>query len=258
MRTVQAGIGLLALAAVAWLPAAPSAAADMVAITDRGEFFLFTDTLPQGGARRELIGAGGTLVGIDVRPADGQLYGVTSEGAIVLINPYTGVASFRAVVGVPLDRASAYVVDFNPVADRLRIVGSTGQNLRVNVDTGETAVDGRLPQGARVSAGAYSNSVRGATATRLYVFDAAAGAYALQNPPNDGRLQPILAAPGLVVAAADIASDGTRDVGYASTDNMLLKFDPATGHMRAAGAISLRTGALMGRVIDIAVLPPRN
>jgi len=33
-------------------------------------------------------------------------------------------------------------VDFNPVADRLRVMGSDGTNLRVNVEDGKAIVDG--------------------------------------------------------------------------------------------------------------------
>lgn len=35
-------------------------------------------------------------------------------------------------------------VDFNPVADRLRIIGSNGINLRANVDDGKVTKDGEL------------------------------------------------------------------------------------------------------------------
>jgi hypothetical protein len=36
---------------------------------------------------------------------------------------------------VPLD-GTFFGVDFNPTVDRLRVISDTGQNLRVNVDTG--------------------------------------------------------------------------------------------------------------------------
>ena len=35
-------------------------------------------------------------------------------------------------------------VDFNPAADRLRIIGSDGTNLRANVDDGKVTKDGQL------------------------------------------------------------------------------------------------------------------
>ena len=44
----------------------------------------------------------------------------------------------------PRPASGSFGVDFNPVADRLRIVSNTGQDLRANVDTGATTVDGAL------------------------------------------------------------------------------------------------------------------
>ena len=38
-------------------------------------------------------------------------------------------------------RHATFGVDFNPVPDRLRVVSNTGQNLRINVDTGATTTD---------------------------------------------------------------------------------------------------------------------
>ena len=47
----------------------PAAAADLVAITDRGEFLQFSSDNPRETIRRDLQGAGVPMVGIDVRPA---------------------------------------------------------------------------------------------------------------------------------------------------------------------------------------------
>ena len=74
-------------------------------------------------------------------------------------------------------------VDFNPVADRLRVITSDGTNLRINVDDGKATVDGALKfkdgdanagKTPKVVAGAYSNSLKGSqAATALYNIDAA-------------------------------------------------------------------------------------
>ena len=54
---------------------------------------------------------------------------------------------------------TAFGVDFNPMADRLRIVSDTEQNLRANVDTGATTTDATLNRGAfAVTAAAYTNN----------------------------------------------------------------------------------------------------
>ena len=67
-------------------------------------------------------------------------------------------------------RASTATVDFNPVADRLRVMGSDGTSLRVNVDDGKVTVDGshKYKEGdanagktPKVVAGAYTQFVEG-------------------------------------------------------------------------------------------------
>ena len=91
-------------------------------------------------------------------------------------------------------------VDFNPVADRLRVMGSDGTSHRVNVDDGKVTVDGshKFKDGdaaagktPKVIAGAYSNSFKGTTATALYNIDATTGTLVTQAPPNDGVLNTI-------------------------------------------------------------------
>ncbi|MBX9580353.1 MAG: DUF4394 domain-containing protein [Gemmataceae bacterium] len=88
------------------------------------------------------LGPAEDLVGIDFRPATGQLYGVATTGTLYLIDPTTGAAT--AIIPEfprPLDPAPGYGVDFNPVADRLRVVASTGQSLRINPTNGAVAED---------------------------------------------------------------------------------------------------------------------
>jgi hypothetical protein len=146
------------------------------------------------------LAGGETLLGIDFRPKDGLLYGITSTARIVTIDPATGLASVKATLAADAADLSApyagitgtaFAVDFNPVADRLRVIGNTGQSLRINVDTGATTTDGAINRSGAapmVTAAAYSNSYAGTTATMLYDIDLASASLALQNPPNDGTL----------------------------------------------------------------------
>src|SRR5262245_28165772 len=140
------------------------------------------------------------LLGIDVRPADGMLYGVTGDGQIVTIDPKTLQATPKSKLSETLKPGVTVTVDFNPVADRMRIMGSDGTSLRVNVDDGKATVDGshKFKEGdanagktPKVIAGAYSNSMKGATATALYNIDATTESLVLQAPPNDGTLNTI-------------------------------------------------------------------
>ena len=99
------------------------------------------------------------------------------------------------VAGVPLALSGAsFGVDFNPAADRLRIVSDTGQNLRVKVDDGTTNNDGFLNYVAGtpttgIGGAAYvNNDADPNTNTTLFDFDAALDQIAIQSPPNNGSL----------------------------------------------------------------------
>jgi hypothetical protein len=171
--------------------------------------------------------AGENLLGIDYRPADGLLYGVGSTGRIYTLNGATGAATLKSTLAADSADTSApftalagseFGVDFNPAADRLRIVGNTGQSLRVNVDTGATTTDGSINGGAAntaVNAAAYTNSFAGTAGTTLFVVDAANGTLYTQNPPNNGTLaSPV----PLGVAATSVAGfdiDARTNTGYA-------------------------------------------
>lgn len=133
------------------------------------------------------------LVGIDVRPANGALYGVGDAGGIYLLDPMAGRPELKARLNVGLSGRS-FGMDFNPTVDRLRIVSDSGQNLRFNVDTGAATVDGALNFTAGVTAlgiggVAYTNNDNDAsTATTLFDIDSVLDQLVTQNPPNSGTL----------------------------------------------------------------------
>lgn len=144
--------------------------------------------------------AGEKILGIDFRPATGQLYGLGSNSRLYTINPSTGVATFVAALttvpmgsttAVPLSlEGTSFGFDFNPVVDRIRIVSNTGQNLRANPITGLTLVDGRInPQPASVNGVAYDNNDNDpATGTELYALDILTDQEFEIKPPNNGTL----------------------------------------------------------------------
>jgi hypothetical protein len=110
-----------------------------------------------------------TIKGIDFRPATGQLFALGSNSRLYTVNLITGVAT---QVGsgqfAPLLDGTEFGFDFNPSADRIRVVSDTGQNLRLNPDTGavigtDTALAfsaGDVNFGAtpRITACAYTNN----------------------------------------------------------------------------------------------------
>lgn len=200
------------------------------------------------------LGTGERLLGFDGRPKDGVMYGLTSTSRLVTIDPATGVATFKATLAAdPADTTAPYSavagtafgVDFNPVADRLRVVSNAGQNLRINVDTGATTTDGTLNRTAgaapNVTAAAYTNSYAGTTATMLYDLDldllTGSTSLALQNPPNDGTLSTV----GLLGVTA--AGDVGIDIAGGANGLVLAALRATAGGPSSLYRIDLATGA---------------
>jgi hypothetical protein len=142
------------------------------------------------------LGSGETLLGIDLRPATGELYGLSSLSRLYTINPSSGAATAIGSSGAFTLTGTAFGFDFNPTVDRIRVIGNDGQDLRLHPTTGALAATdgtifysiGDMNEGAvpTIVASAYINSVPGAATTTLYNIDAALGILTLQNPPNSG------------------------------------------------------------------------
>jgi hypothetical protein len=148
------------------------------------------------------------IVGIDMRPADGQLYGVSSASRLYLLNAITGAATQIGPAFATALSGTRFGVDFNPTADRLRIVSDAEQNLRVNPNNATIAgVDTALAPAGTVTGVAYANNVDGAGTTVLYDIDATTDQLLRQgNPsPNDGTL--VAVGPLGVNTSSDIAFD---------------------------------------------------
>lgn len=159
--------------------------------------------------------SGESILGIDFRPATGQLYGVGSTSRLYVIDPKTGVArSISAAPFTPALSGTSVGFDFNPTVDRIRLVTNTGQNLRLNPETGTVAAtDGSINgvTNAKVSSVAYTQNKAGAATTILYDIDAANDKLHKQDPPNDGKLVEV-GSLGLdidEVGGFDINPDGT-------------------------------------------------
>lgn len=192
----------------------------VVGLTDDARLVSFAPLTPNTLSANVAItglAAGETLLGIDVRPKDRLLYAVSSAGKIYTIDPATGAAVAKATLAadaadttMPYSAISgtAFAVDFNPVADRIRVISNTGQSLRINADTGATTTDGALNATGLtplVTAGAYTNSFAGTTTTMLLNIESGADTLSLQNPPNDGTLS-VVGALGVNVAG-DVGFD---------------------------------------------------
>lgn len=193
----------------------------VIALGTDGTLMRFTSAAPATATIITVTGltAGETLVGIDYRPAAGQLVGLgidagTDTATLYRLDPQTGAATVIGSAGgiafvngggtavdLPV-AATGYGFNFNPAVDRLRVTTGSGLNFRLNPVTGAAvdgdnggaagSVSGLNPDGGTSGAttaaagAAYTNSVAGTAITTLYTLDAGSGALHLQAPPNAG------------------------------------------------------------------------
>ncbi len=163
------------------------------------------------------VAPGERLVGMDLRPRTGQVFalGIDSaldRGTLYRLEPQSmgttsvataigaiGQIAFVDATGAALDLSDLSVgMDFNPMADRVRVVDASGLNFRLNPDTGapvdgDAALAGTNPDGAitaplatQLAGTAYANNVNMPSATTQYTIDQQSAKLYVQNPPNSG------------------------------------------------------------------------
>lgn len=227
-------------------------------------------------ARRPLAGLppGERLIGIDYRVARGVLYGLGQSGRLYTLDTASGLA--RPVGfpdAVPARPAVLHGFDFNPVADRVRVVTAAGDNLRLHPDTGavvdfDAAREGWQPDPAlayvagdpnaarapELVAAAYTYNTQNDKLTTNYAIDRALGTLVLQGSreggqpvvsPNLGRLSTVglLGLGPLADASFDISDVGNlalaavRRAGSAPTETLLVQIDLTTGAARTLGRL---------------------
>lgn len=175
------------------------------------------------------ITAGQTLYGIDFRPSNGVLYGVSANGTaaqLYTINLNTGAATaVGAGFTIAGNTSTRVSIDFNPVADALRVVTGSGQSYRVNANTGaliaqdtSLSYNGTTPLVGDV---AYANNVAGATQTTLYAYEynsdnitTIGSVNGTPNSPNGGVLSTV-GNSGVVAFSAAIGFDISSQTGLA-------------------------------------------
>ena len=205
------------------------------------------------------------LVGIDFRVQDGKLYGVGDRGGVYVVGRAAAGAREVSRLTVPLT-GTRFGVDFNPAADRLRIVSDTGQNLRHDVNPGgTTTVDTPLtyppavtPAEGIVAVGYTNNDLDTSTSTTLFDLDVALDQLAIQAPANNGTLSATgLLGVGATNAGLDVYSavtDGrtVRNQVYATLRVegtwRFYRVAPLTGDVEVVGRYERGT-----RVTDVAV-----
>src|SRR5438094_717335 len=237
---------------------ARAASSTLVALTEDGTLITFPAERPGDATAIKVTGLSAPLVGIDRRPANGRLYGVTTAGDVYMIDPATGAATLVSTLTTPFNGGARSGVDFNPKTDRLRLVGHDGQNLRVNVDNGATAVDGTLayaredPHFGRqplIAGTAYTNNVAGAETTEMFDLESGLDLLVRQEPPNDGTLRTVgpLGVHVPPEAGFEIVTDGGgKNCGLAAFASTLYDVDLATGAATSLGTIGGPSGSIVG------------
>lgn len=231
-----AGRRILLALALAGASMAPAMAQDVLAgIAPKNRLVFFSASSPDDVEVLKITGLqrGEKLLGIDRRPATGQIFGLGSTSRLYVINTETGAAT--AVGSGPFTPALSgthFGFDFNPLVDRIRITSNTGQNLRADPNTGLiAAVDTPLAYAVGdagagltpdVTASGYTNSVNPApVATTLYNIDVTRDVLVTQNPPNNGTLNTVgsLGVNATKLAGFDIS--GGTGTAYASLQKKL-------------------------------------
>lgn len=256
-------------------PEGPPRKETMVAVTAGLELIRFNTGQPGRILdRRPLQGlaTGDTLVGIDFRVARGVLYALSRQGLLYTLDAASGRLTRigQGALALPL-HGQRFGFDFNPAADRIRVVGDGGFNVRLHPDTGavvdgDPAREGVQPDAAlayvkgdtnegqapQVLAAGYTYNRTDDKLTTNYAIDSRQGALVMQGSregstpvvsPNSGRLTTVgaLGTGPLDDASFDIADltnaafATVRSVG--ATRTRLLLVDLATGRAQALGTV---------------------
>jgi len=180
------------------------------AVTDAGELIRFSSGQPGRVQDRKPVQGlqpGDQLVGIDFRVAKGVLYALSASGRLYTLDTMTGRLTPVGNGAAASLTGAAIGFDFNPAADRIRVVSDTGMNLRLHPDTGALAAtdpalqydanDVNKGKAPRVTAAGYTYNKRNEKITTNFAIDLAAGALVMQGSkeglepvvsPNTGRL----------------------------------------------------------------------
>ena len=217
---------------------------------------------------------GETLVGMDYRIAKGVLFTLSSAGRLYTLDvPSGALKPVGSGAGVAL-QGSSFGVDFNPVADRVRVVSNTGNNLRLHPDTGALAAtdpalayapgDVQAGQMPEVVAAGYTYNKKDDKLTTNYAIDRRSGTLLTQGSvegmqpvvsPNTGQLRTVgpLGTGPLLDAAMDIADvtgaafTAVRTANQATTK--LYTIDLSSGKATLIGTVA-DGAAIVGLAVE--------
>jgi hypothetical protein len=235
------------------LLAAPSVvrAEPAVAMNGGSQLYFFDTSNPAVNTTRAIAGMDGNpVVAMDLRPANGDLYAFTAadpagaDNTMLQLHRIDLATAVATNVGAPIGPfvdSGFWGMDFNPVADRIRLTegGSSEKNYRVVPDSGTLITDTNLTGATDVADTAYDRNISTATATTAFAVDGTTDKlYRLGGV--DGSPSPNS---GLLTEVGPLGVDLTKDMRF--------DISPTSGtayvsHFFALYTVNLQTGALSG------------
>ena len=266
----------VAMACAATLTSAPASATRLVGLTDKNQLLSFDSATPLSTITAAInnLAAGESIVSIDYRNPNQQLYGLGSLGNLYALNAATGTASLFASGVVPSVAGGAtYEIDWNPANNNLRVIGNgaaPNSNRAFTFATGVTAVQTALTRadggGALdVVGAAYNNNQLGSVAAdlSLYYIDAASDAlFFNKNAFGGGVLTKIgdLTLGGALFgvnnpSGFDIAADGQAFISWREN---LYGIDLGSGALSLKGSIGANHNVIGLTAVPAAVPEPQT
>ena len=238
-----------AAAIAALLASAAVSAVTLVGLTDKNQLLTLDSGAPTmvSSASITNLAVGETIISIDFRNPNMQLYGLSSFGNLYSLNAATGAATTFATGVVPnITSGVSYEIDWNPANNNLRIIGngaSPSSNRALTFSTGMTANNTALSRadggGALDVIGtAYNNNANGSVPANLslYYIDAASDALFVNNNAFAG---------GVLTKVGDLTLGGAKfGVSSASGFEIASSGEAFVAWRENLYAINLGNGAL--------------
>ena len=280
-------VACASVACSTWMePDGPPRKETIFAVTSNLKLIKFNAGQPQRLLEsRPVVGlpAGESLRGLDFRVARGILYVLSTGGRLYTLDTSTGVLTAVGSQSAALPMGALYGFDFNPAADRIRIVNDTRYNVRMHPDTGAlvdanpalegfqadanlsfASDDANAGKSPAVVAAAYTYNKKDDKLTTNYAIDRRLGSLLTQGSiegvtpvvsPNTGLLRTVgsLGLGELTDATFDIADvsgaafSAVRTVADATTRLYLI--DLSSGRAVSLGRVG-DGAALLGMAVE--------
>lgn len=264
---------LSALAVTGALAVGSAHAVPLIGLTSTGNLVAFDSTSPTNIVSTVAISGlamGESIIGIDLRPTTKQLFGVSNQSNLYIIDPMSGASTLiGAVYRDVLDGGATMVgIDFNPAADlaggvnarSLRIVNNAGANLAVvgaNPGSAIAITDLNFmgnPATGITSIAYNNNDLDPMTGTTLYYVNVDTDQLFINATPgnfNNGMLQLV------ADLSLDLAASGGFDIfgpnlgllsgmRMGSMDTELFRLNLVTGELTSLGLIGDGSFSLAG------------